>query len=145
MIPKPKDILRASVSWQKDMEYLGKDSVGHEIPFAASKAFGGSGDHPIPLEGLLATAGACIAVNTQILLRQQGKDYTYCHVDIEGTRVDEYPRIFDKIHAKIKIRGDLEKDLMEEITKEVVTKFCPITVILGLTAELTWDLTLEKV
>ncbi|NMC60917.1 MAG: hypothetical protein GYA51_16280 [Candidatus Methanofastidiosa archaeon] len=47
----PKDILKASVSWLKDMEYLGKDSVGHEIHFGASKAFGGSGNYPIPLEG----------------------------------------------------------------------------------------------
>lgn len=138
-----KNILKASVSWQKDMEYLGKDSVGHEILFGASKPFGGSGDYPIPLEGLLATAGACIAVNTQILLRQMGKDYTYFHVDVEGTRKEEYPKIFEKIHAKIKIKGDLEKGLVEQITKDVITNFCPITVILGLTAELTWDLTME--
>jgi putative redox protein len=139
----PKDILKASVSWQKDMEYLGKDSAGHEILFGASKAFGGTGDYPIPLEGLLATAGACIAVNTQIILRQQGMDYTYFDVEVQGTRKDEYPKIFEKIHAKIKIKGDFEKAMIEDLIKEVMTKFCPITVILGLTAELTWDFTME--
>jgi putative redox protein len=139
----PLDILKASVSWQKDMEYLCKDSVGHEIIFGASKAFGGTGDYPIPLEGLLATAGACIAVNTQILLRQGGKDYTYFNVDVKGKRKEEYPRIFEKIHASIKIKGNFEKDEIEELLKQVVTKFCPITVILGLTAELTWDFTME--
>ena len=139
----PKDIKKASVSWQKDMEYLCKDSVGHEIIFGASKVFGGTGEYPIPLEGLLATAGACIAVNTQILLRQQGKDYTYFYVDVEGIRKEEYPKIFEKIHANIKIKGDFEKDEIEELLREVVTKFCPITVILGLTAELTWDFTME--
>lgn len=138
-----KDVLKASVSWQKDMEYLGKDSVGHEILFGASKAFGGTGDYPIPLEGLLATAGACIAVNTQIILRQRGKDYTYFNVEVQGTRKDEYPRIFEKIHAKIKIKGNLEKDEIKEVIQEVITKFCPITVILGLTAELTWDFTMD--
>mgnify|MGYP000957631831 FL=1 len=71
------------------------------------------------------------------------KDYTYFNVVVEGTRKDIYPRIFEKIHANIKIKGKLEKELVEEIIKEVMTKFCPITVILGLTAELTWDIKME--
>lgn len=138
-----KEVLKASVSWQKDMEYLAKDSAGHEIFFGASKAFGGSGDYPIPLEGLLSTLGACIAVNSQILLRQQRKDYTYFDVKIEGTRKDELPKIFDKIHAKIKIKGDLEKETVEVVIREVMTKVCPIAVILGMTCHLTWDYTME--
>ncbi|NMC60918.1 MAG: hypothetical protein GYA51_16285 [Candidatus Methanofastidiosa archaeon] len=82
-------------------------------------------------------------MNTQILLRQQGKDYTYFNVNVEGTRKEEYPKIFEKIHAKIKIKGDLEKGMIEELIKEVMTKFCPITVIMSLTAELTWDITMD--
>jgi hypothetical protein len=33
--------------------------------------------------------------------------------------------------------------MIEDLVREVMTKFCPITVILGLTAELTRDITME--
>ncbi|MDY1591766.1 MAG: hypothetical protein RBS85_06350 [Methanofastidiosum sp.] len=95
----PKDILKASVSWQKDMEYLGKDSVGHEILSLGLQKRLVALELSNPFRRITSYTRGAYSCKYQ-LLRQQGKDYTYFDVQIEGTRKDECPRFLKRFIQK---------------------------------------------
>ncbi len=131
--------MSSKVKWLNGMKFEGIDSFSHSIPMEATIRFGGTGKNPMPLELLLSSLGGCIGVDTKYLLQQKGKDYTAFEVRIEGIRRNDLPRIFEKIHAHIKISGDLDAETITSTLHLVMTKMCPIAVILATTSELTWD------
>jgi putative redox protein len=139
-----KEMMSSTVKWLNNMKFEGVDSCSHPIPMEATIRFGGSGANPMPLELLLSSLGGCIGVDTKYLLKQNGKDYRSFEVRIEGIRRNELPRPFEKIHAHVKIAGDLDAHTVKSTLDLVMTKMCPIAVIVAATTDLTWDFELTR-
>lgn len=131
--------MSSTVKWIDGMKFMGTDSYSHTVPMEATIRFGGTGQNPMPLELLLSSLGGCIGVDTRYLLQKEGKSYTFFEVNIEGTRKNDLPRVFEKIHAHIKISGNLDDSTIKSTLHIVMTKMCPIAVILAATSDLTWD------
>lgn len=93
----------------------------------------------MPLELLLSSLGGCIGVDTRYLLQKECKTHTSFEVKIEGIRKNDLPRIFEKIHAHVKISGNLDDTTINFTLHAVMTKMCPIAVILAATSDFTWD------
>jgi putative redox protein len=133
-----KEILRATVTWLGAMEYLGEDSQGRKIPMEATQRFGGTGKSPIPLEIMLASLGGCIGVDTRYFLLQRGLGFEALKVSMAGTRRDEVPRTFEKIDVLVQIKGAPDQAAVKEVVDQVMTRLCPIAVILGATSDMGW-------
>ena len=126
------------------MEYFGEDSQGRKIPMEATQRFGGSGKNPIPLEIMLASLGGCIGVDTRYFLLQRGLSFEALKVTMAGTRRDEVPRTFEKVDVLIQIKGALDQGVVKEVVDGVMTRFCPIAVIVGATSTLGWTIEFSK-
>lgn len=135
-----KEVLKATVTWKGAMEYVGEDSQGRKIPMEATQRFGGSGNNPIPLEIMLASLGGCIGVDTRYFLLQRGLSFEALKVSMWGTRRDEVPRTFEKIDVLVQIKGAPDHAVVKEVVDQVMTKFCPIAVILGATSTMGWQI-----
>jgi len=141
---KIKNKVRNTVRWAGGMKCVGEDESGHLIPMEASPRFGGSGEAPHPLQLLLSSLGGCVALHFLDLLRRQGKAYASFEVQTEGIRREELPKTFEKLHVKVLLSGDLDEELVEDTLRHVMTKECPIAVILGATCEMKWEYELVK-
>ncbi len=135
-----KEVLRATVTWKDAMEYLGEDSQGRKIPMEATQRFGGSGKNPIPLEIMLASLGGCIGVDTRYFLLQKGLKFDALKVSMAGTRRDSVPRTFEKIDVVVQIKGALDQGVVKAVVDDVMTRLCPIAVILGATCTMGWTI-----
>jgi len=82
------------------------------------------------LELLLSSLGGCIGVDTKHSLKQNGTYYRSFEVRIDGIRRNALPRTFEKIHAHVKIAGDLDAQTVKSTLDLVMTKRCPIAVIM---------------
>jgi putative redox protein len=139
-----KEVLRATVTWVGAMEYLGEDSQGRKIPMEATQRFGGTGKNPIPLEIMLASLGGCIGVDTRYFLLQKGLNFEALKVSMAGMRRDSIPRTFEKIDVLVQIKGTLDHGVVKQVVDDVMTRLCPIAVMLGATSTMGWTIEFSK-
>lgn len=137
-----KEVLRASVTWAGNMDYIGEDSKGNRIVMEANQRFGGTGKGPIPLEIMLTSLGGCIGVDTRYYLLQRGLSFESLKVSIEGVRKDEIPRTFERVKVRLAIKGRIDPAAVREVVDQVMTKYCPIAVIFGSTSDMSWEVDL---
>ncbi len=93
---------------------------------------------------MLASLGGCIGVDTRYFLLQRGLGFEALKVTMAGTRRDEVPRTFEKVDVLIQIKGALDQGVVKEVVDGVMTRFCPIAVIVGATSTLGWTIEFSK-
>ena len=82
---------------------------------------------PSPIEALLASIGACTAMDVICILRKKRQNVTSYEVEVEGERRDEHPRSFTKFEIVHRFRGgELSAAAIEEAIRLSETKYCSI-------------------
>ena len=92
---------------------------------------------PTPIELLLVSVAACTAVDVVSILEKKRQDVTDYKVEISGTRRDEHPRAFTKMHVHHIVygRGVSEKSVADAIELSD-TKYCSVAATVRPTAEI---------
>src|SRR5204863_8530351 len=92
------------------------------------------------MELVLAGAAACTAFDVVWILRKARQPIADCVVDAEAERATEEPRVFTRIHLRYRIAGrGLDQRQVERAVKLSKDKYCSATIMLGKTAEITYD------
>src|SRR5262245_19587760 len=106
---------------------------GLRFPFTA-----GSGQHsvldsgpgmqaPSPTETLLASLGACTAMDVISILRKKRQNVTAYSVDVTGERRPEHPKAFTKIEIVHRVKGhDLSSVAVLEAVQLSETRYCSV-------------------
>ncbi len=80
-----------------------------------------------PVEILLSALNACAAVDVVLMLRKKRKTVTDLTIEAEGTRNEEPPRYFKKIHCKfVLISPDTTEEDLYKVTKLAIEKYCSV-------------------
>lgn len=61
---------------------------------------------PSPMQGVLAAAMACTAVDVVSILRKKRVPFTSLEIEAEAERAKEHPRVFTTIKMKYRVRGN---------------------------------------
>lgn len=80
-----------------------------------------------PMELLLIALGGCTAVDVVSILKKKRERVTGYHVEVRGTRREEYPRAFTRMEVRHVVRG---KNVSEKSVASAIelseTKYCSV-------------------
>ena len=82
---------------------------------------------PSPIQSLLASVGACTAMDVISILRKKRQNVTSYELEVEGDRREEHPKSFTKFAIVHRFRGgDLSPAAIEEAIRLSETKYCSV-------------------
>ncbi len=94
--------------------------------------------HQNPVEILLSSLTACGAVDITLLLKKRRKTITKFQIDTVGTRREETPKAFTKIHCHYIITSpDVTPDELFKVAELSLEKYCSVAATLK--AEITFS------
>ena len=141
--------MECTVRWlgsSSGMSFLGETGSGHAVVMDGAPEAGGRNLAPRPMELLLAGTGGCTAFDVVMILKKGRHKVTACDVQLSAQRADSDPKVFTHIHFSFRIAGsDLKPETVKRAIELSKAKYCSASIMLGKTAEITYDFTLTEV
>lgn len=97
----------------------------------------GNGPAMSPMESVLASAAGCSTIDIVMILNKMRQPLEAIYVQVDGTRRDEIPRIFTKIHLHYILHGDLKDNKVKKAIDLSIEKHCSVVIMLAQTIEVT--------
>lgn len=127
----------ASVVLAEDMHFVG-DIDGFRIDLDAEEAVDGRDAGAQPLRLLLLGMAGCTAMDVVSILRKKRQQVSGLEVEVRGSRVDEHPRIYDRVEVIYRVRGKgVDPRAVERAIELSETRYCPATARIGKATEVT--------
>lgn len=87
--------------------------------------------HPSPVQSLLASLGACTAMDVIGILRKKRQRVTGYEVHLEGERAETHPRAFTRVVMVHRVTGfAVRAAAVEEAVRLSETKYCSVQAML---------------
>ena len=129
--------MKVSTRFLAEKEWEVRNESGNLLPIdmyptAEKKAFS-------PMEMLLAATGACAAVDIVQILKKKRKRVLDLRIESEGTRREEIPRRFTRLHLHfILFSPDTSTIEFEKVVKVAIEKYCSVSATLEAGLKLTY-------
>jgi len=94
-------VYTASLTWDKDLIFLGRTPRGFELDFDAEAQWG-----CIPTESLLLSVAGCLAIDVVSFVTKMKATITKFKIDIAGERNPTPPQYYTKIDMVLQIAGE---------------------------------------
>ncbi len=134
----------ASVALKEGMHFVGEID-GFRLDTDAERSVGGVGAGPQPLRYLLLSLAGCTAMDVISILRKKRQEVMDLTVDVRGSRVDEHPRVYDRIEVIYRVRGKgVDPKAVERAIELSETRYCPVIAMLGKAAEISSRYEIEE-
>ena len=98
---KINPVNKASLTWDKDLIFLGRTPRGFELDFDAEAQWG-----CIPTESLLLSIAGCLAIDVVSFVTKMKAKISKFKVDIAGERNPTPPQYYTKVDMVIHISGE---------------------------------------
>ncbi|MFO1316324.1 MAG: OsmC family protein [Burkholderiales bacterium] len=135
--------MKTRVKWIDGVAFAGESGSGHAVVVDGAPDGGGRNIGMRPMEMLLTGAAACTAYDVVTILRKGRHPVSDVAVTVEAERAPEAPRVFVRLHYVYTVAGrGLDRRHVERAILLSKEKYCSATIMLGKTAEVTWDLVL---
>jgi putative redox protein len=117
--------MKIELTYRGDEEYTATNETGQQVDIDMLPA--GQKQHQSPTQLLLSALTACAAVDIVSMIKKRRKTFIDLKGTAEGTRRDEHPRGFTKIHLHYTIYSpDLTEEEAERIVDLATTKYCSV-------------------
>jgi len=124
--------MKATVRWVNNAMFLGESGSGHTVVMDGPEDSGGRNLGVRPMEMLLLGTGGCSSFDVVSILRKSRQDIVDCVVDLEATRADAVPAVFESIHMHFKVTGNnLSEKQVERAVHLSADKYCSASIMLG--------------
>ncbi|MFM2375564.1 MAG: hypothetical protein RLZZ165_661 [Bacteroidota bacterium] len=96
-----------------------------------------------PMILLLHAEAGCTGMDVVSLLEKMRQPITGLRLEVTGEKSEgEYPRIWERIHVKYIISGDVEPDKAATAVRLSMEKYCSVSAMLAKTAKVTHEIQL---
>jgi putative redox protein len=137
--------MKIRVKWVEQVSFVAESGSGHAIVADGAPDAGGRNLGMRPMELLLAGAATCTAFDVVWILRRARQPIADCVVEAEADRAPQEPKVFTRIHLRYIVAGrGLDARQVERAVKLSKEKYCSATIMLGATAEITYDVTIVE-
>lgn len=123
--------MQATVKWVDGAMFLGESGSGHAVVMDGPPDHGGRNMGVRPMEMLLLGLGGCASFDVISILQKSRQQVRDCRVEIQATRADAVPAVFEKIEMVFVVEG---KNLKEAQVKRAVElsaeKYCSASIML---------------
>jgi putative redox protein len=119
---KINPVNRGTLTWDKDLIFLGRTPRGYELDFDAEAQWG-----CIPTESLLMSVAGCMAIDCVSFLRKMKCDITKFKIDITGERNPTPPQYYKHIEMMIHIAGEnITPKKLDRVISLSQEKYCSV-------------------
>ena len=126
---------KATVQYAGDEFFIGTTPSGHALTIDTK---GDRKSAPSPLEMLLVSVAACTAVDVVSIMQKKRQQITDYKTEITGTRREEHPRAFTKLHIHHIVYGrDISEQALAQAIELSDTKYCSVAATVRPTVEIT--------
>jgi len=120
----------------EDEVYEATNEHGHIVTIDMRKLEDRQQQNPVEL--LLSSISACGAVDVTLMLKKRRKTITHFQIDTIGTRREETPKSFTKIHCHYLITSpDVTTEELSKVAQLALEKYCSVAA--SLKAEITFS------
>jgi len=110
-----------------DFGFEATDENGHTIKMDSSPESGGLNYGFRPMQSLLMALGGCSAIDVISILKKQRQDVVDYKMTISGEREKgKEPSLWQTIHVKFQLYGDIDKDKAERAVDLSINKYCSV-------------------
>ncbi|MBV8389852.1 MAG: OsmC family protein [Mucilaginibacter sp.] len=110
-----------------DFGFEATDENGHTIKMDSSPESGGLNYGVRPMQSLLMALGGCSAIDVISILKKQRQDVVDYKMTISGEREKgKEPSLWQTIHVKFQLYGDIDKDKAERAVDLSINKYCSV-------------------
>ncbi|HEY9002666.1 MAG TPA: OsmC family protein [Mucilaginibacter sp.] len=103
------------------------DENGHTIKMDSSPESGGLNYGVRPMQSLLMALGGCSAIDVISILKKQRQDIVDYKMTISGEREKgKEPSLWQTIHVKFQLYGDIDKDKAARAVDLSINKYCSV-------------------
>jgi putative redox protein len=133
--------MECKIKWQGEgVSFVAKTGSGHALTMDGAPEAGGRDLGPRPMELLLAGTGGCTAFDVVLILKKGRHDVSGCEVSLSADRAETDPKVFTRIHFHFTISGrGLRPEIVARAIELSKEKYCSASIMLGRTAEITYD------
>ena len=127
-----------------DYNFEAVNEDGNSLLMDGSQEIGGHGKGMRPMQLLLAAVGGCTAIDVVLVLKKKKQIIESFEIEVEGERekVEEYS-LFRDICIHYKLKGNLDKDKVEQAVKLSMDKYCSVSKTLEPTAKITYKISIN--
>lgn len=133
--------MECKVKWINDgMAFVAETGTNHALVMDGAPEAGGRNLAPRPMELLLAGTGGCAAFDVVLILKKARQAISGCEVSLQAQRAESEPQVFTHIHFHFRVTGkQLKPEAVERAIQLSKEKYCSASIMLGKTAEITYD------
>ena len=132
--------MKTRVRWAEQVAFVVESGSGHAVVIDGAPEAGGRNVGMRPMEMVLGGAAACTAFDVVWILKRARQPVADCVVEAEADRAAAEPRVFTRIHLKYAVAGrGLDARQVERAVKLSKEKYCSATIMLGQSAEITYE------
>ena len=133
--------MKARIKLAEGMTFVAESGSGHAVVVDAAPDVGGKNLGARPMELVLMGTGACTAIDVMHILRKARQPVTDCVIELEADRAEKDPKVFTRIRMQYVVSGrGLDPAQVERAVKLSKEKYCSATIMLGATAEITYEI-----
>lgn len=115
-----------------------------KVNIDGSESIGGQGKGVRPMELILMALGSCSVFDLTTILQKQRQEIKDIQVEVAGTRREEIPNIFTKIHISFTLIGKIDEIKAQKAAELAVKKYCSVHDMLAAGGiEITYSLRIE--
>ena len=119
---KINPVNKASLTWDKDLIFLGRTPRGFELDFDAEAQWG-----CIPTESLLLSIAGCLAIDVVSFVTKMKAKISKFKVDIAGERNPTPPQYYTKVDMVLHISGeDITPKKLDRAISLSQEKYCSV-------------------
>ena len=124
--------MKATVRWVDGAMFLGESGSGHAVVMDGPESSGGRNMGLRAMEMVLIGTGGCSSFDVVSILKKSRQDVIGCVADIEATRADATPAVFETIHLHFKVSGrGLSEKQVERAVNLSAEKYCSASIMLA--------------
>lgn len=132
--------MKARVKWVEQVTFAVETGSGHAVVVDGAPEAGGRNLGMRPMEMVLAGTAACTAFDVVWILKRARQPVADCVVEAEAERAPVEPKVFTRIHLRYAVAGrGLDRRQVERAVRLSKEKYCSATIMLGQSAEITYD------
>ena len=114
-----------------DLNYRGTNERGQSIQISGNK------EAVSPMETVLLAAAGCSSIDVEMILKKMRQEVNSISVVIDGTRADEVPAVFTKIHLHYIINGNVKEGKARKAVEMSMEQYCSVSMMLAKSVEIT--------
>lgn len=124
--------MKATIRWVDGAMFVGESGSGHAVVMDGPQSSGGRNMGLRPMEMVLIGTGGCSSYDVVSILKKSRQNVSDCIAEVEATRADATPAVFESIHLHFKVSGkDLSEKQVERAVSLSAEKYCSASIMLA--------------